>query len=174
MDAEGHPATVHVQAAEHGISRPSTVGRRTMSNKQKLEELTPWAIERYELHEDYSHGEPPAIEARPAISVAQYARGPNAIVLERALFLNGYTKLLVTPEDDPGLHAPQSEDGQSWLDIPQVRMTDTRIVLGDGSRADGPEQWPATPERIEIDVTWTLNGATRQETLRTDLAFGRT
>ena len=73
-------------------------------------------------------------------------------MLERALFLNGYTKLLMTSEDDPGLHAPRSEDGQSWLDMPQVRMTDTLIVLADGSRADGPEQWPATPERIEIDV----------------------
>ena len=145
-----------------------------MSYSHKLDDFTPWSVERYEMHDNYSHGESRPNERRPAISVAQYARGPDAVVLERALFLNGYTKLFMTPEDDQDHDAPRSEDRQSWLDMPQVKLTDTRIVLANGGRADDTGTWPATPERIDVEVVWTLNGGTKHETLRTDLGFGRT
>ena len=142
--------------------------------QHNLDEFTPWKVESYELHEAYTHGEAPTDAEQPPISVGQIPHGPDAIVLERALFLNGYTQLLTAPEDDQDLDAPRADNGRTWLDIPQVSLFDTRITLPDGRRAYEGEQWPARAERIEIDTVWNLNGTTTRKTLATDLAFGRT
>ena len=95
-------------------------------------------------------------------------------MLERALFLNGYTRLLTAPDDDRDLDAPRADDGRTWLDIPQVSLVGTRITLPDGGRAHEGGQWPARAEQIETDTVWNLNGKTTRKTLATDLAFGRT
>ena len=98
---------------------------------------------------------------------------PHAVVLERALFLNGYRRLFTTPEEAYDIDAPRSEDGRTWLDMPQARLRATRIRLPDGVPEADSKSWPAKAERIEIDISWTLNGATTRKTLKTDLAFGR-
>ena len=94
-------------------------------------------------------------------------------MLERALFLNGYRRLFTTPEEAYDIDAPRSEDGRTWLDMPQARLRATRIRLPDGVPEADSKSWPAKAERIEIDISWTLNGATTRKTLKTDLAFGR-
>ena len=81
-------------------------------------------------------------------------------MLERALFLNGYTKLLTAPDDDQDLDAPRADNGRTWLDIPQVSLLDTLITLPDGQRPHEGDQWPTRAERIEIDTSWNLNGKT--------------
>ena len=58
-----------------------------MTHKYKLDEFTPWRVESYDLHEEYDHGNPPASAEEPAISVMHFPRSPDAIVLERAFFL---------------------------------------------------------------------------------------
>ena len=57
--------------------------------------------------------------------------------------------------------------------MPQARLRATRIRLPDGVPEADSKSWPAKAERIEIDISWTLNGATTRKTLKTDLAFGR-
>ena len=144
-----------------------------MTHKHNLDDFTPWKIESYELHEAYSHGDPPTQGEQPPIAVAQFPRGPDAIILERALFLNGYTRLLTAPSDDHELDAPRADEGRTWLDIPQVSLVGTpRITLPDGRYIHERGQWPATAERIEIDTVWNLNGQTTRKTFATDLAFG--
>ena len=145
-----------------------------MTHKHKLDEFTPWRVESYDLHEEYDHGNPPASAEQPAISVTQIPRGPDAIVLERALFLNGYTRLVTTPDEDSDHKAPRADDGRTWLDIPQVSLIDIRVTLPDGRRVRDGKNWPARAERIEIDTLWNLNGTRTHKTLTTDLAFGRT
>ena len=125
-----------------------------MTHKHNLDEFTPWKVDSYELHEGYTHGDPPTEGEQPPIAVGQFPRGPDAIVLERALFLNGYTRLLTAPDDDQDLDAPRADDGRTGLDIPQVSLLDTRITLPDGQRAHEGGQWPARAERIEIDTVW--------------------
>ncbi len=120
-----------------------------MTHQHKLDEFTPWRVESYELHEAYSHGDPPTEGVRPPIAVAQFPRGPDAIVLERALFRNGYTTLLMAPEDDEDLDAPRAGNGRTWLDIPQVSLVGSQITLPDGRRAHEGGQWPTRAERIE-------------------------
>ena len=145
-----------------------------MTHKHNLDEFTPWKIESYEFHDPYSHGDPQTDAEQTPIAVGQFPRGPDAVVLERALFLNGYTKLFTTPDDDQGLKAPRADDGRAWLDIPQVSLFDTVITLPNSERAHEGKQWPARAERIEIDTIWNLNGKTSRRKLATDLAFGRT
>ena len=145
-----------------------------MTHQHNLNEFTPWKVESYELHETYQHGEPQENGDQRAVAVKQYPRGPDAIVLERALFLNGYSKLVMTPEDDNDLNAPRADDGRTWLDIPQVSLFDTVITLPGGERARNSEYWPVQAERIEIETIWNLNGKTSRKVLPSDLAFGRT
>ena len=129
----------------------------------------PWRVESYDLHDGYSHGEPPTSDEHGPISIAQMASGPHAMVLARALFLNGYRQLFTTPEEEYDLDAPRAQDGRTWLDMPQATLRGTRITLADGApRRDG-KSWPARAERIEAHVSWTLNGATTRKTLTTDL-----
>ena len=155
---------------------PSERGPRnqTMTHKHKLDEFTPWKVESYDLHDEYDHGNPPTAAEEPAIAVTNLARGPDAIVLERALFLHGYTRLVTTPDEDPGHEAPRADDGRAWLDIPQVSLIDVRVTLPDGRRVQDGKDWPARAERIDVDTLWNLNGARTRKTLTTDLAFGRT
>ena len=120
-----------------------------MTHKHKLEEFTPWRVESYDLHEEYDHGNPPASAEEPAISVMHFPRSPDAIVLERAFFLNGYTRLLTTPDEDSDHQAPRADDGSTWLDIPQVSLIDIQVTLPDGSRVEDGKDWPARAERIE-------------------------
>ena len=145
-----------------------------MTHKHNLDRFTPWKIESYELHDSYVHGEPPPDAHEMPIAVGQYPRGPDAIVLERALFLGGYTRLVTTPDEDQGLDAPRADNGRTWLDIPQVSLVGTRITLPNGDRASEAKQWPAYAHRIEIYTDWNVNGTTTRKTLATDLAFGRT
>ena len=129
-----------------------------MTHKHKLDEFTPWRVESYDLHDDYDHGNPPAGAEQPAISVTDIPRGPDAIVLERALFLHGYTRLVTTPNEDSDHKAPRADNGRTWLDIPQVSLIDIRVTLPDGRRVQDGKNWPAMAERIEIDTLWNLNG----------------
>ena len=145
-----------------------------MTHKHNLDEFTPWKIESYELHDTYTHGEPPPDADEMPIAVGQFPRGPDAIVLERALFLCGYTRLMTTPDEDQGLDAPRSDNGRTWLDIPQVSLVGTRITLPNGDRASEGRQWPAYAHQIEIYTDWNVNGAMSGKTLSSDLAFGRT
>ena len=145
-----------------------------MTHQHNRNDFTPWKVESYELHETHSHGEPLTEPEPQPVAVAQLPRGPDAIVLERALFLNGYTRLVTTPDEDPGLDAPRADNDRTWLDIPQVTLVDTLITLPDGQRAVEGKEWPAPAEHIEIDTAWNLNGQTRRKRLSTDLAFGRT
>ena len=145
-----------------------------MTHKHNLDEFTPWKIESYELHDTYTHGEPPPDADEMPIAVGQFPRGPDAIMLERALFLAGYTRLVTTPDEDQGLDAPRADNGRTWLDIPQVSLVGTRITLPNGDRASEGRQWPAHAHQIEIYTDWNVNGAMSSKTLSSDLAFGRT
>ena len=145
-----------------------------MTHKHNLDKFTPWKIESYELHDTYTHGEPPPDADEMPIAVGQFPRGPDAIMLERALFLAGYTRLVTTPDEDQGLDAPRADNGRTWLDIPQVSLVGTRITLPNGDRASEGRQWPAHAHQIEIYTDWNVNGAMSSKTLSSDLAFGRT
>ena len=57
--------------------------------------------------------------------------------------------------------------------MPQADLRATRIGLPGGAPAADSKSWPTRAEQIEIDISWTLNGATTRKTLKTDLAFGR-
>ena len=41
----------------------------TMTHKHNLDEFTPWKIESYELHDTYTHGEPPTDGDQPPVAV---------------------------------------------------------------------------------------------------------
>ena len=41
-----------------------------MTHKHNLDEFTPWKIESYELHDTYTHGEPPTHGEQPPLSMA--------------------------------------------------------------------------------------------------------
>ena len=146
----------------------------TQTETPGLHECTPWKVESYELHDEYTHGPAPTADDQPPVSVRLWQKGPNAVVLEPALFLNGYTKLLVPPDGDPELRAPRADGGKTWLDVPHVELADILIVLPDGRPAAGSKSWPARAHRIDVETIWTLNGATTRRSLPTDLAFGRT
>ena len=146
----------------------------TPTDTPGLEECTPWKVESYALHEEYTHGRAPTPGKPPPVSVGLWEKGPNAVVLERALFLNGYTNLLLPPDGDPEIRAPRADGGKTWRDVPHVELVDIHIMLPNGDLAAKPGSWPARAHRIDVETTWNVNGATSRRSLPTDLAFGRT
>ena len=129
-----------------------------------------WGVEMYELHDYYDHGQATATESaqraraqgRAPFTVRTRPRGPAAVMLERALALNGLLEWAYA--DDSG-DAP----GATLEWVATLVEHDGKVRTPDSLH--GSPDWPLRADDIRVHVAWHHRGETIEEELPTDLAL---
>ena len=131
------------------------------------QQLRKWTVDEYDLHEPWEHGADDVVEQEGTLFVVDTPEaGPEAVMLERALVLNGLAGRARCPQ--PG--SSELEDG-----LDRLRFS-TALVLVGNKKMPVYEylentRWPERADQILIDVVWEANGGTRVEPLESDIAF---